>query len=58
MGEENRDGAMEKKHRHVISIEGGTVEQSEVSGQILMVWAVKKIIFNHKKCLAFLQSKG
>ena len=27
--------------------------QSEVSGQILMVWAVKKSIFNCRKCSAF-----
>ena len=41
-----------------ISIEREKFKQSGVSGQILMVWAMKKVIFNREKCLDFLQSKG
>ena len=57
-GEENGGDTTKKTHACHISIKRKEVHFSEVSGQILMVWASKKVNFNREKCLVFfLRSK-
>ena len=52
-------GMMPQKNTGMLHInQKRTKNQSGVPGQILMVSDMKKVIFNPKKCLAFLRSKG
>ena len=51
-GEENGNHAMYQLKEENFS------HYSEVSGQILMIMVVKKVIFNRKKCPDFLRSKA